>query len=138
MTFLDSDVLSYYFSGNQQIRDKIFEAIRRGEKIALTTINVYELLKGFRWRRNETKEKLFNEFLEKMFVFSLDDNVIDLAANIYADLRENGKTIGDADIMIAAIVINNNGKLISNNTKHYKDIKELKLINWLEEDPNSD
>ena len=69
-------------------------------------------------------------------MFSLDDNAIDLAVDIYADLRENGKTIGDADILIAAIVMNNNGKLVSNNTKHYKDIKGLKLVNWLEESPN--
>jgi len=134
--FLDSDILSYYFSGNQQIRDKILETIKNQEKIAVAAINIYELLKGFRWRKNEKKERLFKKFLEKVFVFSLDDNAIDLAADIYADLRENGKTIGDADILIAAIVMNNNGKLVSNNTKHYKDIKGLKLVNWLEENPN--
>jgi len=55
-----------------------------------------------------------------------------LATDIYADLRGNGITISDADILIAAIVIKNNGKLISNNTKHYKDIQKLELINWLE------
>jgi len=134
--FLDSDIVSYYFSGNQQIRDKILETIKNQEKIAVAAINIYELLKGFRWRKNEKKERLFKKFLEKVFVFSLDDNAIDLAADIYADLRENGKTIGDADILIAAIVMNNNGKLVSNNTKHYKDIKGLKLVNWLEENPN--
>ncbi|MCL2593740.1 MAG: PIN domain-containing protein [Defluviitaleaceae bacterium] len=136
MIFLDSDIVSYYFSGNQQIRDKILETIKNQEKIAVAAINIYELLKGFRWRKNEKKERLFKKFLEKVFVFSLDDNAIDLAADIYADLRENGKTIGDADILIAAIVMNNNGKLVSNNTKHYKDIKGLKLVNWLEENPN--
>jgi len=131
MIFLDSDILSYYFSGNQRIRDKISETIKNQEKIALTTINIYELLKGFRWRKNGNKEILFKKFLEKVFVFSLDDNAIGLAADIYADLRENGKTIGDADILIAAIVINNDGKLVFNNAKHYKDIKGLKLENWL-------
>ena len=136
MIFLDSDIVSYYFSGNQQIRDKILETIKNQEKIAVAAINIYELLKGFRWRKNEKKERLFKKFLEKVFVFSLDDNAIDLAADIYADLRENGKTIGDADILIAAIVMNNNCKLVSNNTKHYKDIKGLKLVNWLEENPN--
>jgi len=38
----------------------------------------------------------------------------------------------DSDILIAAIVIRNNGKLISNNTKHYKYMDKLNLINWLE------
>jgi predicted nucleic acid-binding protein len=35
-----------------------------------------------------------------------------------------------ADIFIAAIVISNNGVLITNNVKHYADIKQLELNNW--------
>ena len=132
MIFLDSDVLSYYFSGDTKIHDKIKETINTGEKIALTVMNVYEILKGFKWRKNETKKIMFEKFLETVPIFAIDDSVIELATDIYADLRGNGITIGDADILIAAIVIKNNGKLITNNIKHYKDIKKLELINWLE------
>jgi tRNA(fMet)-specific endonuclease VapC len=131
MIFLDSDILSYYFSGNTKVREKITEALANREQIALTAINVYETLKGFRWRNNLKKEKMFEGFLETVPVFTIDDDVILLAADIYADLRRTGKTVGDADILIASIVINNNGKLISNNTKHYENIKGLNLINWL-------
>ena len=53
------------------------------------------------------------------------------AADIYSNLRKKGKSIGDADILIAAFVIKNNGTLISNNTKHYDDIPNLNLNNWL-------
>jgi len=49
---------------------------------------------------------------------------------LYSNLRKAGKTIGDADILIAAIVIKNEGTLVSSNTKHYQNIKQLKLINW--------
>jgi len=132
MIFLDSDVLSYYFSGDTKIHDKIKETINTGEKIALTVMNVYEILKGFKWRKNETKKIMFEKFLETVPIFVIDDSVIELATDIYADLRGNGITIGDADILIAAIVIKNDGKLITNNIKHYKDIKKLELINWLE------
>jgi len=130
MIFLDSDVLSYYFSGNQIVYGKMEEAIKTGENIALTAINVYEILKGFKWRKNENKEILFKRFLEKIPVFPLDDDVIELAANIYADLRVSGITIGDADIIIASTVIRNNGKLATNNVKHYRNIKNLKLVDW--------
>ena len=64
MIFLDSDVLSYYFSGDTKIHDKIKETINTGEKIALTVMNVYEILKGFKWRKNKTKEMLFDKFLK--------------------------------------------------------------------------
>jgi predicted nucleic acid-binding protein len=50
MIFLDSDILSYYFSGNIKKKKKIKESIKNAEKIALTSINIYEILKGFKWR----------------------------------------------------------------------------------------
>jgi len=131
MIFLDSDILSYFFSGNLTINKKITETINTGEKISLTIINVYELLKGFKWRSDKNKELLFIKFLKTVPVFSIDNDTINLAADIYADLRKNGITISDADIMIASIIIKNNGKLVTNNVKHYCDIKDLKLINWL-------
>jgi len=33
-------------------------------------------------------------------------------------------------LLIAAIVMTNNGILVSNNTKHYENISRLNLINW--------
>ena len=131
MIFLDSDILSYYFSGNEKVRDKIIETINGKEQIALTIINVYEVLKGFRWRKNFKKEILFTNFLETVPVFTIDNDVIKLAADIYAELRENGKTIGDADILIAAIIIKNSGTFVTNNTEHFVNIRELNLVNWL-------
>lgn len=131
MIFLDSDILSYYFSGNAKVRDEIVEAVTNKEQIALTAINVYEILKGLRWKDNTKKKVLFEEFLKSVPVFTIDAAAILLAADIYADLRKSGNTVGDADILIAAIVISNNGELVSNNTKHYDNIASLNLVNWL-------
>jgi tRNA(fMet)-specific endonuclease VapC len=131
MIFLDTNILSYYFNGNIKIKNRITEALNKNEMVCLTSINVYEMLKGFRWRGSKRKEELFKEFLKKIAVYTIDDEIINIAAGIYADLRKNGKTVGDADILIAAIVISNKGILISNNIKHYEDIKQLELNNWL-------
>jgi tRNA(fMet)-specific endonuclease VapC len=89
------------------------------------------ILKGFRWRNNKKTENQFKEFLEDIDIFTIDNKVINIASDLYATLRKKGKTIGDADIFIAAIVIKNNGTLISNNTKHYEDIGQLNLRSWL-------
>jgi tRNA(fMet)-specific endonuclease VapC len=130
MIFLDTDILSYFFAGNTHIRDKLELNISQGEQIGLTAINVYEVLKGFKYKNNPVKAKQFSDFLNYTTVFTLDNFVIDQAAGIYADLRKSGNIIGDADILIAAIVISNNGVLVSNNHKHYTNIKNLRLTNW--------
>jgi tRNA(fMet)-specific endonuclease VapC len=131
MIFLDTNIISYYFNANTKIKEKIFEIIDNDENICTTVINIYEILKGFKWKNNEKKEKQFKEFLEDVTIFSIDNDVIDIASELYSNLRKNGKSIGDADILIAAIVIRNEGTLVSNNTKHYEDINQLKLINWI-------
>jgi tRNA(fMet)-specific endonuclease VapC len=132
MIFLDTDILSYYFSGNAIIRDKLLKVVQSGNKICLTCINVYEILKGLKYRNNANKENLFRAFLKHSTVCGFDDDSISHAANIYADLRSKGRTVGDADILIASIVISNGGILVSNNQKHYEDIPYLNLENWIE------
>jgi tRNA(fMet)-specific endonuclease VapC len=131
MIFLDTNIISYYFNSNSKIKEKILEAIDNDETICTTVINIYEILKGLRWKNNEKKESQFKEFLEDVTVFTIDENIIDIASNLYSNLRKNGRTIGDADVLIASIVIRNEGILVSNNTKHYEGIEQLKLINWI-------
>jgi predicted nucleic acid-binding protein len=131
MKFLDTDIISYYFNGNRKIQEKLLEMVDNNENISITVINAYEILKGFKWKNNLKKENQFKEFLEDVFEFSIDGEVINIASDIYAKLRKNGKTISDADILIAAIVIKNKGILVTNNTMHYNDIEQLRIENWL-------
>ena len=131
MIFLDTNTISYYFTGNTKIKEKILETISKKEDICTTVINTHEILKGFKWKNNKTKENQFKDFLEELSLFTIDDEVVNIASDIYSNLRKAGKTIGDADILIAAIVIKNNGTLVSNNTRHYEGIEQLKLINWI-------
>ena len=131
MIFLDTDIISYYFNANIKIKEKLLEAIDNNNNICTTVINIYEILKGFKWKNKNDKEIQFKEFLEDVIVYTIDVDVIEIASEIYSNLRKNGKTIVDADILIAAIVIKNNGILVTNNIKHYDDIGSLKLINWI-------
>jgi len=130
MIFLDTDILSYFFAGNIQIKDHLRKSIKKGASIGMTSINVYEVLKGLKYRNNLAKEKQFMNFLRGMVIFTLDEAALVEAADIYAESRKNGNSISDADILIAAIVISNNGLLVSNNTRHYVHIKNLRLTNW--------
>lgn len=131
MIFLDSDILSYFFNGNKVLYDKIKECIESNKKLALTCINYYEILKGLKHRNAETKEKKFKEVLQYLNIFYLDNSSIEIASDIYSDLRKTGITIGDADILIASIVMSNEGTLITNNLKHYENIEGLNIQKWI-------
>ena len=129
--FLDTNIISYYLISDTEVKKMVVETIYKYGSISTTQINVYEILRGFRWRNNKRKEELFKNFLKDVVVCRLDDKAIDIASSIYADLRKSGKTIEDTDILIAAITIRNDGVLVSNNTRHYEGIERLKMVNWV-------
>jgi len=131
MIFLDTNIISYFLNANTKVEEKILEIINKDEYICTTVVNVYEILKGLKWKNNSKKEILFERFLEDVVIFTIDDDVINIASNLYSSLRKIGKTVGDADILIAAIVMKNKGTLVTNNIKHYECMYGLKLENWL-------
>ena len=131
MIFLDTDIISYYFNSNKNVLDNLLEAIDNNKDVCTTVINVYEIQKGFKWKHNHLKLDRFNDFLNDITVHTIDDEVINIASDTYAKLRKAGKTIGDADILIASIVMKNKGVLITNNIKHYENIELLKIENWV-------
>ncbi len=51
------------------------------------------------------------------------------SAEIYTDLRKKGKEIGHTDTLIAGIAIANNLQLVTNNTDHFEQIKNLEIDN---------
>ncbi|MBI1748547.1 MAG: hypothetical protein HYR55_18460 [Acidobacteria bacterium] len=61
----------------------------------------------------------------------LDQNALNKAAEIYADLKKSGQLLEDADILIAAISIVNDLTLVTNNTQHFARIIELRMEDWL-------
>jgi len=131
MIFLDTDIISYHFSSHTKIKDKLLELADQDERICITVINVYEILKGLKWKNNLQTEAKLMRFIEKLPLFTINKYVINIAANIYANLRKKGISIGDSDILIAAIVIANNGTLVTNNIKHFENIEQLKVVNWV-------
>ena len=107
------------------------DVIMKDETICTTSINVYELLKGIKWKDPKKQEPIIKYFLNNLVIKYIDSEVIEIAANIYADLKRKGFSIGDSDILIAATVITNKGTLITNNTKHFDCITSLKINNWI-------
>jgi len=46
-------------------------------------------------------------------------------------LRKSGKPIDDFDLLIGATAIANDLILVTNNIKHFENLKKIKLENWI-------
>ena len=128
---LDTDTCIYFFNGDQRIIEKIKQTNK--QNLYTSILNIAELKFGAynskKRKKNLLQLELFNQRIN--VISELSDEIITLFAKTKADLRKKGKTIGDFDLLIAAFAIENNLTLVTNNISHFKNIKNLKLKNWI-------
>ena len=126
---VDSDILIYFLKKHPQVTQK-FEATD-SDQIGTTIINYAELLFGA-YNSAKVQQNLSNikSFLETISIINFDKNAGEIFAQLKTNLRKSGKVIADLDLIIASICLSNDFILVTNNTKHFSRIEELKIENW--------
>ena len=127
---LDTDILSEFLRGNRKVVAKVDEYLHEYSFINLSIITYYEILNGLLYKGAKKQLSKFEEFIELNKVIPLTLRTARIAATIQADLRKKGTEIGHTDTLIAGIAISNAFQLITNNTEHFKRIKNLEIANW--------
>ena len=113
------------------LRDKkFFEKIKRNinEEIRLTSISVYELLRGAvykKFRDNSERElNIILKVIESLEILSFSEKEAKISAILWGKLRKNGIAVNDADVMISSTAISNNEKLLTID----KDFEKIKKV----------
>lgn len=127
---LDTDTLSYFLKGNENIVRNF--ASYPDTAIHTTIINYAELLFGAcaSIKKNLLLAQI-ERLLSEMTIIPFCQKSAHIFAAYKAKLRQNGTPIADMDLMIASITLANKATLITNNTRHFNRIENLKLENWL-------
>jgi tRNA(fMet)-specific endonuclease VapC len=119
-----------FLNGTQDVVRKIEELINQGDSIAVATITVYELLKGAQLSSRQKENLLLvTEAISSVQILDLSNDACLEAARIYCTLKEEGKLIGEFDILIAAIA-KTNGEAILTRDQHFKSVPGLILTKW--------
>lgn len=129
-SMLDTDILSEFLRGNSKVIAKVDEHLRDYGFINLSIITYYEILNGLLYKDARKQLTKFEEFAELNKVISLTLPMAKAAAAIQADLRKKGAEIGHTDTLIASIALTSDLQLVTNNTNHFKRIKNLQIANW--------
>ena len=127
---LDTNIVSYYLKGSTKLINRINDEVKDGT-IIIPPIVYFEIK---RWLlKNNSKSKLaaFEAILEKYGVDTISKEALDISLSVYIDLKLKNMTVDDADIFIAGYCIQKDYILITNNTKHFENIKNLKIDNWI-------
>jgi len=132
---IDTNIISYILKNNKTIINKYRYECNQGNEFVMIPIVYYEIN---RWLLEKNAIKLqieFNMMCDEFPLLDTNKNVWDKAAEIYVNTRKKGKSIGsDADLLITAYCIVNNCTLITNNIRHFENIEELNVTNWMQGD----
>lgn len=127
---IDTDTIIYWLKGNQEIEEKARQVGL--EVIGFSIISKAELYYGAYYsaytEKNLENIKLLENSLQ---IINFTDEAARIFGYLKADLKKSGNIISDADIMIASITLANDLILVTNNTKHFHRIYDLKLENWI-------
>ena len=109
------------------------EKVKNKESLVISAITYSELRYGAIGKKASPKlNSIINDFLECIDgVIAWDKQSVDESTHLKKALSDIGKPISNNDIAIAGNAIANNCILVTNNTKEFKRVKNLKLENWV-------
>jgi len=130
MVLLDTDVCISLLRGNRKVIEhrKDFAG-----EVSVSFMNVAELYYGAEKSANPYKNKIVVEqFLLTVRTINSNRNIMKRFGHLKAQLGQTGNQLADADLLIAATVLETCTHLVTGNTRHFSRIEGLILLNWLE------
>jgi predicted nucleic acid-binding protein len=101
----------------------LLESYAEKERISITVINKYEILRG----TAEKDIRLVSELLSQFVIYDLEDSVIIEAVKAYKKLAEKGKMVNELDVLIASIAAAKDEMLITKD-KDFLNFENAKII----------
>jgi len=101
-------------------------------QIYLSSVTEAELWHGV-WNssRREENKKLLKRFLQSFPKLSFESSHAECYGQLKAEQRQKGKSLGSNDLLIAAQALDLDATLVTANEKEFKQIRGLKIENWL-------
>ena len=128
---LDTNTLIYFFKGMGNVAPKLL-AKAPGD-ILLPAVVLYELETGIAKSQAPAKRReQLNELLKVIQIIPFEAKAARIAADIRADLEQQGCMLGPLDNLIAASALASGAILVTRNTSEFCRISGLIVENWFD------
>jgi tRNA(fMet)-specific endonuclease VapC len=127
---LDTDTVSFVLRGEGEVGDRLIA--HPPSEVCMSAITLSELRFGADKRRSKRLHELIETISESVEVLPFDRDAATIFGRVCAALQTKGTAIGVFDTLIAAHALALNLTLVTNNTKHFNQVRGLKLQNWLQ------
>ncbi len=127
---LDTNILSYFLRGQANVVGKLNEYGQFYNLLTFSVLTYYEIKAGLTYRDSKRLLDQFEEIARESEILLLTLATMDIASNLYTDLRRRGLLIAPMDLLIAATAIEHGYTLITANVRHFQNIQGLRYENW--------
>ena len=131
MILLDTNICIYIISAKPAGALARFNRFRLGE-IGLSSVVAAELAYGVAKSGSERNRKALEMFLAPLKILDFDEKAVWAYGELRADLERRGLSMGSLDTMIAAHAKSMDAILVTNNTREFFRVQDLRLENWAE------
>ena len=130
MYILDTNTLIYFFKGVGNVANHLLAVSPKD--IGIPAVVLYELEYGIS-RSTSPKKRIrqLQELCALVEVLPFGNEEAKFSASVRAHLEKKGTPIGPYDVMIAGTALSKQGILVTNNTKEFRRVPKLKIVDWL-------
>lgn len=131
MFLLDTDTIIYILKGHPAVERNLRRYYQDPIKISVITLMelYFGAYKSQQVAGNLAKIKTLENSLE---VIPVGKETADVFGLQKAALEKGGSPLDDFDLILGCCALAHNLTLVTNNTRHFKRMKGLKLTNWLD------
>lgn len=127
---LDTNICIYLIKQQPPKVLKHFKSHTVGD-IGISSITLAELRYGVSKSRHiEKNQQALDEFILPLEIADFDEKAAREYGAIRAGLERAGTPIGSMDMLIGAHAHSLGAALVTNNTKEFKQIRNLKIVDW--------
>lgn len=121
---VDTSIIIDFLRGHRATID-LFSALLNRRSAGITAVTVFELQVGI--EPDSRRDTNLGHLIDYLTVLPLDSAAAKIAGRIERQLRQDGRTIGVADILIAGICLRSGLPLATGNRAHFERVPGLNL-----------
>lgn len=126
---IDTNIIIYRLKNLGNVNANFLK--NKDKHMSLSVISYGELVFGAKKSKAVEKNMETVNAIKSIFpLLEITSEIMNIFGEIKAYTQKIGKTIDDMDLLIAATAITNNFTLVTHNTKHFKNIPNLKVEDW--------
>jgi tRNA(fMet)-specific endonuclease VapC len=127
---LDTNICIYLIKKQPPKVLKRFKSHTVGD-IGISSVTLAELRYGVsKSQYIEKNQQALDEFILPLEIADFDEKTAQEYGTIRAELERAGKPVGSMDMLIGVHAYALGATLVTNNTKEFKQIKNLKIVDW--------